>query len=71
MEDRFVAFREMNERYQLQKALSDVGPEPTLLQLLFIQNCIEQAKRDPEKLTLKIIQDVRTTLTTRYSDTSN
>ncbi len=67
MEDRFIAFREGNERYQMQKVMSDIGPEPTLRQLLFIQSCIEEAKRNPKELTLKIIQDVRT----RFSDTSN
>lgn len=56
MEDRFVSFRESNERYQIQKIMSDIGPELTTNQLLFVQQCIQDAKDNPQELTLKIIQ---------------
>lgn len=67
MEDRFVSFRESNERYQIQKIMSSIGPELTVSQLVFVQRCIEDAKLNPQELTLKIIQNVHT----GFRDTSN
>ena len=62
MDDRSQAFYEMNVRYQLKNILANIGPEISVQQAVFIQECIEAAKQLPNERTVKIIKDVHTRL---------
>lgn len=57
MDDRTEAFRAMGVRYKLKNLLTEIGKEPSIVQLVFIQDCIELAKIQPNDNTNKIIQD--------------
>lgn len=57
MEDRGLAWRDINIRYQIDERLSVLGPRPTLTQLLLIQDWIEHAKQNPQKETLTLVRD--------------
>jgi len=56
-DDRAEVFRGMCVRYNLRKALTQIGIEPSIVQISFIQDCIELAKLQPNDNTNKIIQD--------------
>jgi len=56
-DDRTEAFREMGVRYRLKSLPTELGKEPSITQLVFIQDCIELAKIQPNDNTNKIIQD--------------
>ena len=60
MDDRSAAFHERNVRYQLKKFLGELGSQPTVQQINFIQSCIEEAKQQYKRDTLSIIQHVHT-----------
>jgi len=56
-DDRSEIFRAMSNRYRLKVILAELGTEPNLTQISFIQDCIEIAKLEPDSSTNKIIQD--------------
>ena len=57
IDDRSEAYRAMCVRYKLKKSLTQMGEEPSIVQISFIQDCIELAKLQPNENTNKIIQD--------------
>lgn len=56
-DDRSEVYRSMCVRYKLKKVLAQIGEEPSIVQISFIQDCIELAKLQPNENTNKIIQD--------------
>lgn len=57
MEDRGLAWRDINTRRFMGEQLSKLGPELTLMQLLLIKDWIEYAKQNPDEETLKLVRD--------------
>jgi hypothetical protein len=56
-DDRFEAYRAMGVRCRLKAKLVELGTQSLELQAMFIQDCIELAKINPNDNTDKIIQD--------------
>ena len=56
-DDRFEAYRAIGVRYRLRDKLAQLGTQPSDLQIIFIQDCIELAKVNPNDSTNKIMQD--------------
>jgi hypothetical protein len=56
-DDRFEAYRAMGVRYRLKSKLTELGTQPSELQVMFVQDCIELAKLSPDSNTDKIMQD--------------